>query len=316
MRRKLFTLFTAAVGIASIASMAKAATVNYWIVTTADPHTATSGNWQVYADVSTGDNDGLAQAEFDIVATGGVSIGTASFNLAPSSPSGIDHGDPSFQYQGATTMGFNSGFNSTGTRVGTGVANSRTGVIVGQSTIYSGGDNPAIDMGIFVGVGQENATASPQNGSQGPIDGSGTTTGLANNLWTYVPATTLFTGDPLIYQQQQAGTLIAQGNYTDAGLTGGTLTVVADAAEVLGTGETIPPGGASFPGTYGTGSNQLWGYDPYQLGDTPFVTNGVNGSGVGSSINIGNVPEPASIGLLVLGMGMIGGGRKMRRKSA
>jgi len=310
MRRKLFTLFTAAVGVASIATLAKAATVNYWIVTTADPKASLSGTWQVYGQDSTADNDGLAQTEFDVVASGpGVSM-LSGYTQKITHPA-----DGSSQYQGAGFMGFGSSFNSSGTLT-SGLDGSRTGIILGQSTIYSGSDNPSIDMGIFVGVGQENATASPQNGSQGPIDGSGTPTGLANNLWTYIPNTTLFSGvGDGSWSQTQAGTLLAQGTYSVAAGSGGFLTVVPDAAEVLGTGETIPPGGASFPGTYPAGSNQLWGYDPYQLGYTPFVTNN-GGNGVGDSIKIGNVPEPASIGLLVLGMGMIGGGRKIRRKTA
>jgi len=308
MRRKLFTLFTAAVGIASIATLAKAATVNYWIVTSGDPKTSTGGTWQIYADVSTADNDGLAQAEFDVVAGGAVSLGTGYTQK-------ITHpADGSSQYAGAGFMGFGSSFNSTG-NLTSGLDGSRTQIILGQSTIYNGVDNPAIDMGVFVGVGQENATASPQNGSQGPIDGSGSPTGLATNLWTYVPSTTLYAADGPLYAQTQAGTLLAQGTYTVPAGMGGTLTVVADAAEVLGTGETVPPGGTTLYTQYPSGSNQLWGYDPYQLGDTPAVTNN-NGAGTGSSINVGNVPEPASIGLLVLGMGMIGGGRKMRRKSA
>jgi len=315
MRRKLFTLFTAAVGIASIASMAKAATVNYWIVTTTDPTTTTAGSWAVYADVSTGDNDGLAYYDLDVIATGGALVtGSASIGISNKAPKVTDNGDGSgnnLQYKDGAggQMGFNSSFNNNGAVA----AGSRTAIIGGQTTIYIGNDDPTNDMGIFVGVGQENGSASPQNGSQGPIDGSGIPVqGAPVNPWTYVN-TTLYPGNPAMFQQTERGTLIEQGTYTDVGGAGGTLSVQADPggpSEVLGTGEVIPAGGASFGSqtNYPAGSNRLWGYDPYQLGDTPIAISN------GSTINVG-VPEPASIGLLVLGMGMIGGGRKLRRKA-
>jgi len=286
MRRKLFTIL-AAVGIASIATMAKAATVNYWIVTTTNPTTTTAGSWAVYADVSTGDNDGLAYYDLDVIATGGAVVtGSASAGIINKAPHPVDTGDTndgSTQYRDGAggTMGFNSSFNNNGAVA----AGSRTAIIGGQTTIYIGNDDPTNDMGILVGVGQENSSASPQNGSQGPIDGSGFPTTInGSTVWTYVN-TTLYPGNPLNFQQTERGTLIEQGTYTDVGGAGGTLSVQADPggpSEVLGTGEAIPAGGASFGSqtNYPAGSNQLWGYDPYQLGDTPIAVSN------GSTINV------------------------------
>ena len=123
-------------------------------------------------------------------------------------------------------------------------------------------------MGTFVGVGQEPSSASPQNGTQGPIDGSGTPTGLSNPIWDYQPLGTIAGGGSMFFTV--AGTLIEQGGYSITGP--GSLTVQNDPnsidAQILGTGAAIEPTGKNFPGFYPGGSNQLWGYDPYQQGNT------------------------------------------------
>jgi len=321
MRRKLFTLL-AVLGAASLVSTAKAAEVDYYIVTVTNPTSATSGSWAVYANVTGNDSDGLAYYEIDVLGSGGAVVtGSSSSGEVTQAPSPIDAGDTTDDPFGPGNKQYNDGhggsmgFNSSFASLGSISAGSRLGIINGQSTVYTGNDDPNRDMGILVGVGQEPAASSPQNGTQGPIDGSGFPVANVANAWTWNAGTTLYPTDPLAYRQLEKGTLIEKGSYTDTGLVPGSLTVQVDPAgysEVLGTGFPIPPGGASFPGNYPGGSNVPWGYDPYQGGNTPIVPS------VGDTVLVGAVavPEPASIGLIALGMGMMASGRKLRRKAA
>ena len=113
-------------------------------------------------------------------------------------------------------MGYGSTFNSRGQYVDNSLI---TGIIGTQNTIYGGNDDPTKDMGVFVGVGQENASgASIQNGSQGPINGTGTATRIAQHL-VELPASHERTGHFPIWHSAillRAGTLIARRGFTFA----------------------------------------------------------------------------------------------------
>jgi len=296
MRRKLFTLLTV-LGMASFASMAKGQTITYYIVTTASPTTTSAGTWQVYANVSD-DNDGLSAYTLDVLGTGGATITGISTQESP------EPRDTSFQYASGNGghMGFND-FRNAGT-IGVASNNGDSGLIgiaVAQDTVYGSSDDSSYDMGILVGVGQEPANASPQNGSQGPWTtppppdngGPPVPTGLAVSAttpWAWTAAGVSGGG------QAYAGTLIEQGTYTDNTAVAGTLLVQAS----NGTGLSTVLGTDPVP-------NELWGYEPLQVGDTPQAIV------IGGGTVVGAVPEPASIGLLTLGLGMIASGRKIRR---
>ena len=183
---------------------AEGQTVNFYITTT--NATSSGGTWQVYADVSK-DNDGLTAYDIDVIASGGASV-AGTPKIMRRRPV-----DPSNQYREGSggRMGFGSSFDDLGTLTN----GSRFGMIEAQTTVYSGTDDPNIDMGVFVGVGQEDWSASPQNGTEGPIDGSGVPTGITTPVWTYLPYGYYSGGNILSYPV--AGALIEQGSYTSNG---------------------------------------------------------------------------------------------------
>jgi hypothetical protein len=234
--------------------------------------TATGGTWQVYADDSH-DNDGLAGWSIDVIGAGGAVANTAATIKAPRPF------DVSGQYSDG--LGGNLGFN---TFVYSGAANgtSRIGITAQQDTAYGPDDDPTFDMGVLVGVGQEPSSASQQNGTQGPWDGSGTPTGIATPVWNYTPFTTV-SGGVGAPSYQIAGTLIEQGTYTTSNRQG-TLTV-SEEDLVL----TL--------GTLDNGMNEPWdrfhqsGYLPDAI-VTP------------DTIPL-SVPEPASLSLLGISLGVI-----------
>jgi len=306
MRRKLIT-FLAVGALASLVNMTKAATVTCYLTTVGA--TPTSGTWQLYVADSL-DNDGLANYDFDIVGVNGAVVNTTATIKAPRPT------DSSNQYADGLggIMGFNSSVNG-GSNSGTG----RVGITGGQDTVYGASDDPTFDMGIMVGVGQEAPTASPQNSSQGPWDGSGTPTGLTVNAttpWAYTTPGTQVNGGtgaggaPII-KYHIGGTLIEQGTYTVPGGLGANPAAELDAnvdgfVEVLGTSDNA--------------ANELWDL-VHQQGNTPAAAIQPNSEYTlpanvnGTAIPL-NVPEPASLGLVVIGMGLAATGRKMRRKTA
>jgi hypothetical protein len=298
MRRKLIALLTVG-ALASFVSMTKAATVTLYLTTI--NATNTGGTYALYIADST-DNDGLANFDVDVVGNNGAVVNSVPTLKAPRI------NDISGQY--ADAAGGNMGFNtsdSTGANNGTG----RSGIVAGQDTVYGASDDPTYDMGIFVGVGQEAGAASPQNGTQGPTDGSGTPTGTSAAPWLYtVPGTMVAGGNGVSYAI--GGTIVEQGTYTvPGGITGvnplASLSVNVDGfVEVLGTGDN--------------GNNEAWTL-ANQQGNTPaaaILPNGDNLADIntaGDTISLA-VPEPTSIGLIAIGMGMAATGRKMRRKTA
>ena len=89
------------------------------------------------------------------------------------------------------------------------------------------------------------------------------------------------------------------------------LTVQPEVANVLGTGENIGGGLTNTLGTYPSGSNQLWGYDPYELGNSPIPTS------TGDTIALTVLPEPCALGLIaILGGGLLVSGRRLCRRLA
>jgi len=297
MRRKLLGLLTVG-AMATFVPMTKAATVTLYLSTV--NATPTGGTYQLYVADSQ-DNDGLANYDLDVIGSNGAVVNSVPTLKAPRIS------DISNQY--ADAAGGNMGFNtsdSTGSNSGAG----RVGIIAGQDTVYGATDDPTYDMGVFVGVGQENGSASGQNGTQGPTDGSGTPTGTTSTPWTYIAP-----GGPLVpggngVSYPIGGTLIEQGTYTYNNSGNGLLTVNVDGfVEVLGTGDN--------------GTNEAWTL-VNQQGNTPAAAILANSYSVDGSVapNVRGdtislaVPEPTSLGLLVVGLGMAATGRKMRRARA
>jgi len=298
MRRKLIGLL--AVGaLASFVSMTKAATVTLYLTTSGA--TNTGGTYQLYIADSQ-DNDGLANFDVDVVGNNDAVVNSAAVLKAPR----ISDGSNQYADGAGGNMGFNTS-DSTGSNSGTG----RIGIIAGQDTVYGATDDPTYDMGVFVGVGQENGSASPQNGTQGPTDGSGTPTGTSATPWTYVtPGTLVAGGNGISYPI--GGTIVEQGTYT---VPGGVLAnpTASLSVNVDGFVEVI--------GTSDNGNNEAWTLIAQQ-GNTPAASILANNFGAGTVPNtVGDtialsVPEPASIGLIAVGMGLAATGRRMRRKTA
>jgi hypothetical protein len=293
MRRKILSLLAIG-GLALFAPSAKANTVTLYV-------SAANGTYQVYAADSF-DNDGLANYELDVTGTGGVTItpDIAPVGHTPGVPAGFDQapGGVDAYYadgggHGTASVGF-SYSNSIGGVVG----NTRTGITGEQPTVFQypppGTDDTSYDEGVLIGVGQEssgktladpNADGSPTNDDYSLFTWGYTTPGTIVN-----PTVNSVGGDVI------GGTEIFSGYYSG---TNGTITVNPTPGNYV---ETI--------GTADNGFNEYWDQGVTQPGDTPIATV-INGSAV-----IGTVPEPASIGLLTIGLGMIGAGRKLRRKVA
>jgi hypothetical protein len=296
---------------ASFVSMTKAATVTLYLTTV--NATTSGGTWQLYM-ADSDDNDGLANYDVDIVGSGGAVVSAAPTIKAPRPT------DPSGQYAdgNSTLMGFNTSVSGGGV-IGTG----RSGITAGQDTVYGGTDDSTFDMGILVGVGQMSPVGSVQNGSQGPWDGNnangpgqGTPTGLAitsTSPWAYTTPGTIVAGGTgaggaLIVNYPIGGTIVEQGTYTTTNQQGFLSANVDGFVEVLGTSDN--------------GSNELWDL-VHQQGNTPQATILANSDGQGNdSPNVNgdiialNVPEPTSLGLIAVGMGLAATGRRMRRKTA
>jgi hypothetical protein len=248
--------------------------------------TAVGGTWQVYADDSH-DNDGVAGWSLDILGSGGAVVITPGVSKGPRPT------DFSNQYEDGLggTIGFNTlvsqGNNSGTNRLSiTGYQNDHYGGVPGSIA-----DDPTIDMGILVGVGQEPSSASSQNGTQGPWDGSGTLTGIPTPVWNYT-ALTAVSGGAGAPSYQIAGTLIEQGTYTTTARQG-FLTVEGDiGVEVLFTDDN--------------GMNEPWDY-VHQVGIAAFAIT------YPETISL-SIPEPASLSLLGLSVGFINVlGRRARR---
>jgi PEP-CTERM motif len=291
MRRNLL-VFLAVIAAAhfAFAQAQFAATVNLYITTV--NATPSGGTWQVYA-ADSDNNDGLANWSLDILGSGGAVVNTPAVIQAPRPV------DPSGQYADGLdgTMGFSkqvsNGFNS---------GTSRLSINATQYTTYGPTDDPTYDMGILVGVGQEPSSASPQNGTQGPINGSGSPTGIATPVWNYTPLT-MVSGGAGAPSYPIAGTLIEHGTYTTTD-SQGSLTV-----QTYNYNSEFPGMGQGFVEVLGTsdgGMNELFGDAPYQVGNTPFAT------ALPETINL---PEPASLGLLGIGIGFINAfSRRSRRR--
>jgi len=301
MRRKLLGLLTVG-ALASFVPMTKAATVTLYLTTV--NATTSGGTYQLYVADSQ-DNDGLANYDIDVVGSGGAVVNSVPTLKAPRIS------DPTNQY--ADGAGGNMGFN-TSDSTGANVATGRVGIIAGQDTVYGANDDPTYDMGVFVGVSQENGSASPQNGTQGPTDGSGTPTGTTATPWAYTTPGTIVAGGTgaggaLIVNYPIGGTLIEQGTYTTTNQLGFLSANVDGFVVVLGTGDN--------------GNNEAWTL-ANQQGNTPAAAISPNwdmepgelGPNIRGDVISLNVPEPTSLGLVIVGLGMAATGRKMRRARA
>jgi hypothetical protein len=290
MRRSLL-VFLAVVGLAHFAHAQVAPTVQLYITTV--NATPTGGIWQVYA-ADSDNNDGLANWSLDILGSGGAVVNTPPTIKAPRP------NDISDQYADGLggAMGFNS-YISSGTNSGT----NRVFITAAQDLTYGPTDDPTYDMGVLVGVGQEGSAASPQNGTQGPIDGSGFPTGISTPVWNYTPLTTV-SGGAGAPSYQIAGTLIEQGTYTTTD-SQGSLTV-----QTYNYNSEFPNMGPGFVEVLGTtdgGINELWGLSPYQTGSVARIA-----TALPETISL--LPEPAAITLLGVGVGSINlFGRRSRR---
>jgi hypothetical protein len=300
MRRKLLSLLAVA-GLAMFAPKAKANTVTLYV-------SAANGTYQVYAADSF-DNDGLANYELDVVGTGGITItpdvAAGPHNTPPAvnagftqAPGGLDQ----FYKDGtgAAGQGGNVGF-AFSNSIGNVVGNDRTGITGEQPTVITypnpSVDDTSYDEGVLVGVGQE---PGPTLLNPATVPAGGTTYNNDYNTeiapgpaitWSYITPGTLVNGT-----QPIGGTEIFSGYYSG---TNGTISVAPTAGAYV---ETI--------GTADNGFNEYWDSGFSQPGDTPIALV------VPGLVAVGTVPEPASIGLLTIGLGMIGAGRKLRRKVA
>lgn len=293
--RRIFLTLLAVLGMAVLANTVKANEVDFYVVTVKSPTLTGTGTYQIYANVSQ-DNDGLSAFDIDVLMTGGDSV-LANLGNQNSLKAPVE-ADPSQQYAGGSQtafMGFqtftSSGSGATGTQT-------RGGVAAAQDTTYGASDDPTYDMGVFVGVGQEAGSAAPvsNNGTQGPpFDGSNPTNAAAS-AWNFTPLTTNAFG------QQFGGTLVFQGLFVSNGA-GGTIKV------------GVGGGGTGFQETL----NDAPPNSPWALGNGVSIASfgaPANGPGnIGGGIITG-VPEPTSIGLVIIGLGMLGTGRNLRRKAA
>jgi hypothetical protein len=285
MRNKLFP-FLAAIAVAhtAFAQADYAATVQLYITTV--NATPTGGTWQVYADDSD-NNDGLAFWDIDILGNGGAVVNAPATLKAPRP------NDISGQYADGTggPMGFNTAI-SRGTNSGTNLVE----IGADQNFVFGPSDDPTYDMGILVGVGQEPSSASPQNGTQGPTDGSGTPTGISTPVWNYTPLATV-SGGVGAPSYQIAGTLIEQGTYTtSAGC--GSLIVQPDIYVYTNPGEVgSVTTDAQVLGTSDSGMNEPFGYFNFPS-NRPLATT------LPDTISL-SIPEPTSLGIVGFGAGII-----------
>jgi hypothetical protein len=301
MRRKLIILL-AVLGMTAFVSKTKAQTVTLYLVTTNNPASVGTGTWQIYANVSD-DNDGLSDYDVDLFAGGGTTIISSTKKAPVPNDGAADTNSPDGTAQYADETGGPMGFNTlsgNGTKTAgayPGATTSSTGnslisIAAGQNTVYAAPDDATYDMGVLVGVGQENSSQAlpAENGTQGPGGPTGNTT--TPEIWAWTAAGTAPGG------QTFAGTLLQQGTYS-VNAAGGTLSI---GLGNLGAGTEAVLADDPAP-------NQPWTLD--EGIEAAVFVNGTPGGLV-----VGAVPEPASIGLIVAGLGMMATGRGMRRKAA
>jgi hypothetical protein len=278
MREKLFA-FLAALALTGAAAKADP-TVQLYITTV--NATPTGGTWQVYAQDSN-DNDGLAQWDIDVLGGGGAVVNSTATLQAPRPR------DLSGQYAFGPTMGFNQVYH--GTISGTNLVEISALQTYSYGNGIEGQDDPTYDMGILVGIGQENSDASPQNGTQGPWDGSGTPTGIPTPVWNYTPLTTV-SGRTSAPSYQIAGTLIEQGTYTTSA-SQGSLTVQSHLV-VINTFDTqgMYSEAAFMLATDDGGMNEPWDYSHQKGALTGTIP-------IPDTIPL-SVPEPGSFAILAI----------------